>query len=144
MKETEQTAVQVKQAVPFLRVSNMEQSLAFYMTGLGFAMTNKWIDDGKLRWCWLLLGGAALMLQEFRKHGHDSWKPQCKVGEGVTICFICDDALALYRQVTASGIQASRPFVGNAMWVTNLSDPDGYQLSFESLTEAPEDTGFPG
>jgi lactoylglutathione lyase len=144
MKKTEKAAVQVKQAVPFLRVSNMEQSLAFYITGLGFEMSHKWIDEGKLRWCWLQLGDAALMLQEFRKQGHDSWVPQCKVGEGVTICFICDDARALYRQVTANGIHASRPFVGNSMWVTNLSDPDGYELSFESPTEAPEDTEFSG
>lgn len=144
MREHEKAAVQIKQAVPYLRVSNIDQSLAFYMPGLGFEMTNRWIDDGKLRWCWLQLGGAALMLQEFRKQRHDSWKPQCKVGEGVTICFVCDDALALYCQVTANGIQASRPFVGNAIWVTNLSDPDGYQLSFESSTEAPKDTEFSG
>ncbi len=53
---------------------------------------------------------------------------ECKVGEGVSICFICDDA------------PASRPFVGNGMWVTSLADPDGYRLEFESLTEVPEDT----
>ena len=142
--ETQKTGANVKQAVPFLRVSNMERSLPYYIDGLGFEMTHKWIDEGKLRWCWLQLGGAALMLQEFRKQGHDSWAPQGKVGEGVTICFICEDALAFYRQVTSRGIQASRPFVGNAMWVTNLSDPDGYELSFESPTDVPEETEFSG
>jgi len=30
--------------------------------------------------------------------------------------------------------------VGNAMWVTCLSDPDGYRLDFESPTNVPEDT----
>jgi len=63
----------VKQAVPLFAVSNMEQSLSFYVNGLGFTMTNKWIADGKLRWCWLKLGGAAIMLQEFKKEGHNSW-----------------------------------------------------------------------
>lgn len=130
----------VKQAVPFFRVLDMEASLRYYVDGLGFAMTKRWIDDGKLRWCWLELGRAALMLQEFRTDGHDSWKPGGKVGEGVTICFICEDALAIYRAVTAKGIPASRPFVGNGMWVTSLADPDGYQLDFESLTDVPEDT----
>jgi lactoylglutathione lyase len=134
----------VRQAVPFLAVSNMEQSLAFYLDGLGFLMTKKWIDEGKLRWCWLQVGGAALMLQEFRQQGHNSWAPQGKVGEGVTICFICEDALAFYRQAVARGIQARRPFVGNAMWVTNVSDPDGYKLSFESPTDVPEETEFFG
>jgi len=26
------------------------------------------------------------------------------------------------------------------MWVTSLTDPDGYRLEFESLTDVPEDT----
>jgi catechol 2,3-dioxygenase-like lactoylglutathione lyase family enzyme len=130
----------VRQAVPFFRVANIEESLRFYVEGLGFAMTKRWIDEGKLRWCWLELGTAALMLQQFRTEGHDSWKPACKVGEGVSICFICEDALAIYRAVTARGIQASRPFVGNGMWITSLADPDGYRLEFESLTDVPEET----
>jgi len=133
----------VKQAVPFFRVSSMEASLRYYVDGIGFKMTNRWIDEGKLRWCWLQLDGAALMLQEFRKEGRDSWVPKGKVGEGVSICFQCEDALAIYRDVTSRGIQASRPFVGNGMWVTALSDPDGYKIEFESRTDVPEDTQYP-
>ena len=136
------TEANVRQAVPFFHVSNMEASLRYYVDGLGFTMTNKWIDDGKLRWCWLQHGGAALMLQEFRKEGHGSWVPEGKVGEGVSICFQCNDALAIYREVTSRGIAASKPFVGNGMWVTSLSDPDGYRIEFESLTDVPEDTVF--
>lgn len=132
----------VKQAVPFFVVSNIEDSLHYYIDGLGFEMTKKWMDEGKLRWCWLQLGGAALMLQEYRREGSDSWVPQRKMGEGVSIYFICEDALAIYRQVISRGIQASRPFVGNAMWVTGLSDPDGYKVYFESGTDVPEETVF--
>jgi len=93
----------VKQAVPFFAVSNIEASIRYYVDGLGFEMTNKWIDEGKLRWCWLQRGGAALMLQEFRKERHDSWVPEGKVGVGVSICFICEDAPAIYREVTSKG-----------------------------------------
>src|ERR1700693_507984 len=121
------TRTNVQQAVPFFHVSNMEELLRFYMQGLGFEMTKKWIDEGKLRWCWLQLGGAALMLQEFRKEGHDSWVPEGKLGQGVSIYFICEDALAIYREVTLRGIKASRPFVGNGMWLTFWSDPAGYK-----------------
>src|SRR5580704_3969219 len=104
----------VKQAVPFFGVSNMEESLRFYVEGLGFEITKKWIDDGKLRWCWLEIGDAALMLQEFRKEGLNSWKPSCKVGEGVSICFMCDDALPIYHDATTRGLKARQtPFVGN-------------------------------
>lgn len=56
--------------------------------------------------------------------------------------FICDDALAIYREVTSRGLEASRPFVGNGMWVTSLHDPDGYKVEFESYTGAPEETVF--
>lgn len=81
------TETNVKQAVPLFDVVNMEESLRFYVDGLGFVMTRKWIDEGKLRWCWLELGDAALMLQEYRKEGHDAWVPEGKVGIGVRIYF---------------------------------------------------------
>lgn len=130
----------VEQAVPFLRVADIDRSLRFYVDGLGFRMTNQWIDEGKLRWCWLQRGGAALMLQEHRREGHDAWVPAGPVGEGVTLCFICADALAIHREAVSRGLAASRPFVGNGMWVTSLSDPDGYRLEFESPTDAAEDS----
>ena len=142
MKTENKTEPNVKQAVPFFAVSNIERSVRYYVEGLGFEMTNKWNDEGKLRWCWLQNGGAAIMLQEFRTEGHDSWVPKGKLGEGVSICFICTDALAIYRQVKSRGIEASRPFVGNGMWVTSLSDPDGYRIDFESYTDVPEETQY--
>jgi len=130
----------VKQAVPFFAVSDMKASLAFYVEGLGFEMAGKWEPDGQIRWCHLQLGGAALMLQEHRTEGHDSWVPECKVGEGVAIAFFCEDAVALYRQFKERGVQASQPRVGNGQWVTEMSDPDGYKLFFESFTDAPEES----
>ena len=38
------TSVNVKQAVPFLGVTNMEASLRFYVDGLGFKMKH-WIPN---------------------------------------------------------------------------------------------------
>ena len=144
MNSKQNSEPNVKQVVPLFTVSNMERSLSFYVNGLGFTMTNKWIDDGKLRWCWLQLGGAAVMLQEFRKEGHDSWTPEGKVGEGVSIYFQCTNALTIYRDGISRGIEAKKPFVGNGMWVTGVSDPDGYALFFESATDVPEDTEYSG
>jgi len=126
----------VRQAVPFFMVSNIEASLHFYVDGLGFEKTRHWIDDGKLRWCWLQLGGAALMLQEYRP----ARIPKGKLGEGVSICFQCIDAPAIYHEAVTRGLQTRTPFVGNAMWVTILHDPDGYTLDFESPTDAPEES----
>ena len=130
----------VKQAVPFFAVSNMEASVRYYVDGLGFRMTKKWVVEGKLRWCWLELGDASLMLQEFPEEGNDGRTPQGKAGAGVTICFVCEDALALYATFRINGIEASNPFVGNGMWVTSLSDPDGFRIDFESYTDVPEGT----
>jgi lactoylglutathione lyase len=133
----------VQQAVPFFRVSSMEESLHFYVDGLGFAMTKKWTPDGdgKIRWCWLELDAAALMLQEYKKDHHpNSGRPESKLGVGVSICFQCRDALAIYKEITARGIAAKRPFVGNGMWVTSVEDPDGYRLEFESFTDVAEET----
>jgi|ERR1700677_222496 lactoylglutathione lyase len=126
----------VQQAVPFLMVTDIEASLRFYIEGLNFTMTKKWIDAGKLQWCWLELGNAALMLQEYRPNK----TPPGKLGEGVSICFQCKDALAIYHEATARGLHPKTPFVGNAMWVTILSDPNGYTLDFESPTDTPEET----
>jgi catechol 2,3-dioxygenase-like lactoylglutathione lyase family enzyme len=128
----------VEQAVPFFMVTNMEASLRFYVDGLGFEMTKKWTPRGRIEWCWLQLGGAALMLQEHSK----DWAPDGKRGEGVSVCFQCKDALALYHGFISRGIQARKPFVGNNMWVTILKDPDGYKLDFESPTDVPEETEY--
>jgi lactoylglutathione lyase len=134
----------VKQAVPFFSVMDMERSLRFYLDGLGFTMTNKWIVDGAVRWCWLEHGEAAIMLQTFMLEGPHKNVPATAVGLGVTICFICEDALALHRDFIARGIAATKPFVGNAMWVTDVTDPDGYKLYFESKTDAPEESEYSG
>lgn len=141
------TESNVQQAVPFFGVTSMEDSLRFYVDGLGFVMTKKWTPDGdgKVRWCWLELGAAALMLQEFRKDHHpSSGGPEGKLGAGVSIYFICKDALAIYREAIARGVKAQRPFVGNGMWVTSLRDPDGYKIDFESFTAVPEETVYSG
>jgi len=133
------TTPNIKLAVPFFMVVNMETSLRFYLDGLGFTMTNKWMPRGTIEWCWLQRDGVALMLQEYRE---ERGAPAEKRGVGVSICCQCEDALALYHEFIARGLPATEPFVGNGMWVTNLKDPDGYSLSFQSPTDVPEETKY--
>jgi hypothetical protein len=57
---------------------------------------------------------------------------------------MCDDALAIYHDITARGVEAQRPFVGNEMWVVGVTDPDGYRLFFESRTDVAEETVYQG
>ncbi|MGE0353859.1 MAG: VOC family protein [Gemmatimonadales bacterium] len=134
----------VRQAVPFLGVTDIEASLRFYVDGLGFAITNQWAPEGRIRWCWLQLGDAAVMLQEFWRNGHPAGAPAGPLGEGVSICLMCTDALAIYRELTARGVPVSRPIVGNGLWVTSVRDPDGYRFDFESPTDVPEETVYAG
>lgn len=142
MKEAKDPVANVRQAVPFFGVSNMEASLHFYVEGLAFEMTKNWIVDGRVRWCWLEKDEVALMLQEFDAGARGGRKSKRLPGESVTICFICEDALALYREFKGRGVDASVPFVGNGMWVTGVKDPDGHRLEFESETDTPEETLF--
>jgi len=138
----DQTEGNVKQAVPFFLVTNMDASLRFYVDGLGFQMKNKWMFDGTVRWCLLERDAVALMLQDLRRDHGGVGKLEGKPGLGVSICFICKDALAFYHEVKARGVNASKPFVGNGMWVTSLADPDGYHIDFESTTDVAEDTEY--
>lgn len=144
MNTASATNANIKQAVPFFGVTNMEASLRFYVDGLGFEMKNWWIPsapedkpDGRIRWCWLERGGAAIMLQEFLPER----RPAGTLGTGTSVSFMCEDALALYHEFKSRGIRTQkRPFVGNRLWVVALTDPDGYRIEFESPTDAPEET----
>lgn len=128
----------LKQAVPFFMVTNIESSLGFYTKGLGFEIKTEWKPEGKIEWCWLERDGIALMLQEYRKE----FLPGEKLGVGVSICFMCNDSLALYKEFLQKGIFPQEPFVGNKLWVVQLTDPNGYVICFESPADVPEETTY--
>jgi lactoylglutathione lyase len=60
----------------------------------------------------------------------------------MSIFFICEDALKIYKEIIDKGIDASEPFVGNNMWVISVTDPDGYSINFESVTDVAEGTKY--
>jgi lactoylglutathione lyase len=127
--------------VPLLMVTNMERSLAFYIDGLGFIVQNRWVLDGRLRWCWMSIGGAALMLQEAVGSSREKLTAAGPLGNGVSLNFSCSDALAIYRNAATRGIHTLRePQVGNFSWEVVYADPDGYSIHFSSPTDLPEKT----
>jgi lactoylglutathione lyase len=130
----------LKQAVPFFQVRDMAASLRFYRDGLGFDLKLKWTPDApdQIRWCQLEAGAVALMLQE----DVSGRRPDGELGQGVSVCFMCKDALAAYRNAVARGLSPRLPFVGNGLWVVGFRDPDGYKIDFESPTDVPEETEY--
>jgi uncharacterized glyoxalase superfamily protein PhnB len=116
-------------------VTNMVNSLDFYVERLGFAIRDKWEPNGTIEWCRLQLDDATIMLQEYRQT-----PPAEKLGEGLSVYFICEDALTIYRDIVSRGVKSDEPFVGNHMWVVGMKDPDGYNILFESATDVPEET----
>jgi lactoylglutathione lyase len=129
----------IQLAVPFFMVMNMDASLQFYIDKLGFIMINQWTPNGKIEWCRVQRDGVSLMLQEPRNK--EQFK-ETEKGKGISICFQCKDALALYHEFIKNKIEIKEPFVGNNMWVVCFSDPDGYRLDFESATDVPEETTY--
>ena len=133
-------APNVTAVVPLLMVTSMERSLAFYVDGLGFAIQNRWVPDGRLRWCWMSLGGAALMLQESGESTREKMLTTAP-GNGAALYFQCTDAIAIYREAAGRGIHALRePQVGNFAWEVFFADPDGYKINFCSPTDLPDET----
>lgn len=140
MPDATHDIVNVSHIEPLLKVNDIERSVRFYVDGLGFTLTHHWDPDGTMRWCQLELGGAILMLQQNHPAvAPDDWASR-HVGTGITLFFICKDAVAIYREAAARGINASRPQVLNHMWVTSLRDPDNYDIQFESHTDVAEET----
>jgi len=133
-------APNVREAVPFLRVTDMARALRFYVDGLGFVVKQRWTPAGEIRWCLLTLGGASLMLQSLVDDDGRDLRPPTPLGLGVRVCFMCADALRIHDEAVARGLTPREPFVGNGLWVTTFEDPDGYVLDFESPTDVAEDT----
>ena len=131
----------VTQTVPLLCVKDMTTALEFYVEGLGFTVKNQWTPEHpeRIQWCWLQLGSAALMLQEINAEHSMSGAER---GVGITVYFMCTDALAIYRDALTKGLAAKQPFVGNTLWVVSFTDPDGYHVAFESPTDVAEDTQY--
>jgi len=122
----------IRELVPLLFVQDILRSAAFYQERLGFELTQKWEPEGKLGWCRLVRDGAALMLQQ----ACDEDGPAAGRGRGVCFYFNCDDVQALFAEFTERGLALQPPtdaFYG--MSQIFVSDPDGYELCFQSAIE---------
>ena len=132
----------IQYSTPLFMVSDMVASLKFYVDGLGFKIRNTWTPRGKIEWCWLQREGGSVMLQEARVTEDKPYLSGNKPGAGLSIWFQCRDSLILYHEFLGNGIKADEPFVGNGLWDLHITDPDGYNLHFESQTDVEEETKY--
>ena len=123
----------IQELVPLLFVDDIGRSAAFYRDRLGFEMTSSWEPGGKLAWCRLERGGAAVMLQQAIPEEDG---PAEGRGRGVGFFFRCDDAGAMHADFASRGLTVAPPqaaFYGmNQVFV---KDPDGYELCFQSAID---------
>ncbi|HKO89681.1 MAG TPA: VOC family protein, partial [Polyangiaceae bacterium] len=115
--------------IPVLDVSNLERSVAFYRDILGYREAG----GAAGQTCLLQRDDADVVLRQ-------ETSPPERRGQGVSIFHMCHDAIAYYREVTARGGSMAEPRVGNRLWETDLRDPDGWHLAYESPTDVDEET----
>ena len=123
----------VRELWPLLWVTSIERSIAFYCDQLGFSMVGEAKTDGRTYWCRLQRGGASLMLQQAEAEDvHAVGR-----GRGVAFYFVCDDADAVYAELTARGLELAPPTTAcYGMRQLFVPEPDGFEICFESPTDA--------
>jgi len=129
---TAERVATVRQLWPLLAVEDIDRSIDFYQSKLGFSIVSRAEADGRLFWCRLERGGASIMLQQ----ADEEDGPVGDRGRGVALFFVCDDADRLHAELSSRGLQLARVAVAEyGMKQVFVPEPDGYSLCFESPTE---------
>ena len=127
-------APSVQEIVPLLIVEDIARSLDFYSSKLAFKMTANWEPGGKLQWCRLERDQAALMLQQ----ACDEDGPAEGRGRGVFTYFNCSDVAVEHVRLASCGLKLAPPEVAfYGMKQLYFTDPDGYELCFQSAAKNP-------
>ena len=124
----------IRQLCPLLAVQDIDRSIEFYRDRLGFSIVGKADSEGKIFWCCLERDGASVMLQQ----ADEEDGPAEGRGRGVTFYYVCNDADAIYGELSSRGLKLDAPRVAyygmNQLFVP---EPDGYAICFESPVSAP-------
>ena len=115
-------------ASPGFTVNNLEKSLAWYRDVLGFAVEERWEQEGKLMGVSLKAGNVTFMI------GQDDWKKgrDRKKGEGFRLyCTTTQNVDALAKGIVARGGKLEQE-PKDQPWGTRdfaLTDPDGFKIT---------------
>jgi len=121
-------SLKLSEASPGLTVNDLQKSLAWYRDVLGFAVEERWEQEGKLMGVSLRAGGVTFMI------GQDDWKKgrDRKKGEGFRLyCTTAQDVDSLAERIEARGGRLDyeprdQPW---GMRDFALTDPDGFKIT---------------
>ena len=123
----------LKNLIPMLNVRDIEASLEFYSSALGFEVVSNPNVIKQWRWATIRAGQTELMLSQTEtppalKQGSD---PQQDTHWPAIFYFYPDDVTRLYADVVARGYKPTA-LVDTiyGMREFSLTDPDGHMLSF--------------
>lgn len=123
----------VHQLWPLLFVSDIGRSIGFYSQTLDFEVVGQAEREDGVFWCRLQRGGACLMLQQQDSAIALAVPPAPSVG----FYIVCEDVDAVFVEFVAKGLAVSPPAEAYyGMKQIHVPDPDGYEVVFESPTEA--------
>ncbi len=119
---------------PGLTVNDVEKSLAWYRDVVGFAVGERWEQEGKLTGVQLRAGSVIFMI------GQDDWKKgrDRKKGEGFRLyCTTTQDVDVLAEKIVAHGGKLDQE-PRDQPWGTRdfaLSDLDGFKITIARETK---------
>jgi uncharacterized glyoxalase superfamily protein PhnB len=121
-------ALRMSETSPGFTVNDLEKSLAWYRDVVGFAVEERWEQDGKLMGVSLKAGSVTFMI------GQDDWKKgrDRKKGEGFRLhCTTTQDVDALAAGIVARGGRLDQE-PRDQPWGTRdfaVTDPDGFKIT---------------
>ncbi|MBL1419197.1 MAG: VOC family protein [Alphaproteobacteria bacterium] len=125
--------------VPEFAVSDIKQSLEFYVSVLGFEIKYQRPEEG---FAYLNIGAAELMLDQLnlgRDFNIDEKPPAHPFGRGLNVQIKVDDLAPMLNAIKTGGLKLYLPLeekyyrkddveIGQSQFV--IADPDGYLLRF--------------
>jgi lactoylglutathione lyase len=126
--KTPASGLTLRAAAPSLTVNDLDQSLAFYRDLLGFSVTDRWEQEGKLMGVEISAGPVTFML------GQDDWKKgRGRVkGEGFRLyCDTTQDVDQIAARIKARGGTLEQEPRDESWGARALAvvDPDGFKIT---------------
>lgn len=103
--------------VPMISCTDVNAALTLYRDELGFVVTDKYEDNGRLVWCLAKAGTTDVMFQHH---------PQQATRNGGTVFWVyVNDVDTLRTHLVNKGYEVSQPETSGGRRECEMSDPDG-------------------